>query len=165
MRWWYTKQEPSGPIGPPRRPEPVSCAVAGCDRRAKCEQFCDPHYRRNLRNGDPGPAEIKPKAANGQGKNRYISNGYVFLRKSTHPNAYKNGVVMEHTVVMSDILGRPLLPGENVHHKNGNRTDNRPSNLELWSTHQPKGQGVADKVAWAREILDLYGDLPPEVLG
>jgi len=34
--------------------------------------------------------------------------------------------------------------------------DNRESNLELWSSSQPKGQRVEDKVAWAREILALY---------
>lgn len=59
---------------------------------------------------------------------------------------------------MSEHLGRPLREGENVHHINGDRSDNRLGNLELWSTKQPKGQAVAAKVAWAREILALYGD-------
>jgi hypothetical protein len=29
---------------------------------------------------------------------------------------------------------------------------------------QPKGQRVVDKLAYAREIIERYGDLPPEVM-
>jgi len=77
--------------------------------------------------------------------------------KYDHPNARPNGHIAEHTIVMSEILGRPLRQGENVHHKNGVRDDNRPENLELWIRSQPSGQRPADLVAWASEIIELYG--------
>lgn len=60
---------------------------------------------------------------------------------------------------MQDYLGRPLLHSETVHHVNGNRSDNRLENLELWSSAQPAGQRVEDKLKWAREIIALYGGL------
>lgn len=60
-------------------------------------------------------------------------------------------------MVMEAHLGRALLPEETVHHKNGVRHDNRLENLELWSSSHPPGQRVEDRVAWAREILALYG--------
>ena len=72
--------------------------------------------------------------------------GYVQVKMPDHPNAHKNGRVLEHTYVMSQVLGRPLAPWERVHHKNGTRDDNRPENLELWTMRKkdPPGVRLAD---------------------
>lgn len=43
----------------------------------------------------------------------------------------KSGWMMEHRVVMADVLGRRLTPVEVVHHKDHDGTNNDPSNLEL----------------------------------
>jgi hypothetical protein len=85
------------------------------------------------------------------------ADGYVtmFVGRG-YPGADKQGQIRVHRKVMQEHLGRPLLREENVHHKNGNRQDNRLENLELWNTSQPAGQRVQDKVEWARHILALY---------
>ncbi len=67
--------------------------------------------------------------------------------------------ILEHRLVMEQIIGRPLTRIENVHHRNGVRHDNRPENLELWTSSQPPRQNVADLVAWARQVLAEYGDI------
>ena len=97
----------------------------------------------------------KYKAPNGSGHRE--PHGYIYINKVDHPNAQKRGRIYEHTFVMSEHLGRSLRKGESVHHKNGIRDDNRIENLELWSTSQPAGQRVEDKIAWAKEFLKEYG--------
>jgi len=56
---------------------------------------------------------------------------YIIVHAAGHANAWKNGYIAEHRLVMSHALNRPLKVTEIVHHKNGDPHDNSLSNLEI----------------------------------
>lgn len=129
------------------------CTVDGCIKPPDGSKgMCSMHYLRMRTTGDVGSPE--PQKVKGVYKWVKDANGYMVRGNGKWSE-------LQHRVVMEEILGRELLPGENVHHINGVRDDNRPENLELWSTSQPAGQRVADKVAWCVEFLKNYA---PELL-
>jgi hypothetical protein len=126
------------------------CQFIDCARPAEARLWCRSHYSQHHR-GEP-VRRLRPITGR-----RIDTDGYVIIKNRAHPNTRpSSGYVFEHVVVMAEILGRPLRPNEEVHHKNGIRNDNRPGNLELWARSQPAGQRVEDLVAFAREILLLY---------
>jgi len=146
----------------------LKCSADGCDRDAVAKGVCQGHWRR-LRKGCLVTGPIRAPHRGGRRPGSRVDRfGYVAIYEPTHPNANSSGYVLEHRKVMSDSLGRALLPTETVHHKNGTRDDNRlvcghefkcPGsccNLELWSHSQPCGQRVEDKLAWAEQIVALY---------
>lgn len=66
---------------------------------------------------------------------RYKLGRYWYVWAKGHPNATKTGYVAEHRLLMSEKIGRPLAPGEVVHHRDGNPENNDLANLELFLTN------------------------------
>lgn len=77
--------------------------------------------------------------------------GYRMVRAQGHPRARKNGYVLEHILVAEKMLGRPLKPGEEVHHLNRDRADNRPENLQVFCSHSEHWALHYPDVARARD--------------
>jgi hypothetical protein len=125
------------------------CAVGECNRKAEWYSYCMSHGLQKHMGRPIG--EIRQVASPGSGT--INADGYR-IRTIDGWRGF------EHRWVMMQMLGRELSPEENVHHRNGVRSDNRPDNLELWSISQPSGQRILDKLTWAHQIIDLYGDLP-----
>lgn len=129
-----TTTEPCGACG-----TPATRYISSRGNVIFCSRECHDEYRR-----------ANPKT---------VRNAYGYLKDFVgpdYPGATKQGYIMQHRRVMQQALGRQLERHENVHHINGIKTDNSIENLELWTTSQPQGQRVEDKIRWAKEFLALY---------
>ena len=78
--------------------------------------------------------------------------GYVLVTAHDHPNARKSGYILEHRLIMSNHLKRPLKENELVHHINGIITDNRLENLAIMARgeHAAKHGGSGPQHRWWR---------------
>lgn len=144
---------------PPRRRSRKHdvCTVDGCEREHAAHGLCSMHHKRMWKYGEVGPPGPIRRKGGGLWRTK---EGYL------RDTSYGRGIKFAHRLVMEEMLGRPLRQGETVHHRNGIRSDNRPENLELWTTWQPKGQRVEDLIAFVVEhhtdaVRAALGDVPP----
>lgn len=84
-----------------------------------------------------------------QSNKRLNADGYVLKRSESGKDQY------EHREIAKHILGRRLEAWEVVHHINGRRNDNRPSNLCVMSRHDHD-----DYHKWYDWIRETYGKYP-----
>ena len=134
-------------------PDRGVCEHPTCEEQSQKAGLCKLHYGRK-RFGRDMDAPYRRQAKNGKPTRGHLMQGYRRIIAADERG--KTRVLFEHVHVMEQSIGRELFPDENVHHINGVKDDNRIENLELWSSSQPPGQRVEDKIAWAKEILERY---------
>jgi len=105
------------------------------DKCPSCEGLKD------IRATECGPCRFKnrhPRLGTGKaGIGKHINAaGYVVI---------SNEDKYEHRIIMEKLIGRRLGNKEHVHHKNGNRSDNRPENLELMSASEHAKEHIAPR--------------------
>lgn len=99
--------------------------------------------------GKPGLKMEKNPAWKG-GKRIDKRDGYVLVQLPGHPNSRVDGSILEHRLIMSERLGRPLEKDEDVNHVNGIKHDNRLENLKLvrYMAHYEEHECPKCEFAW-----------------
>ena len=60
-----------------------------------------------------------------------LAKGYAWILAPQHPRRTRRGYVKKCWLILERIIGRYLVKGETVHHRNGRKLDDRPENLEI----------------------------------
>lgn len=88
--------------------------------------------------------------------------GYIIRHWKSYERKYwsilkqmckKNGQIKEHRANLAINIGRPLKSCETVHHKNGNRKDNRIDNLELMMGQHGQGFRLKDVLEQNKKLI------------
>lgn len=124
--------------------------IASAKQPLTCSRTCLGLLRKELYSGESNPnygnrGEQNPLFVGG----RRVSNlGYILIYKPEHPFARDRGYVLEHRLVAETFLDLPeeqtvlidgiryLSPSYHVHHKDEDKTNNMPSNLEVMTPSQ-----------------------------
>lgn len=113
-------------------------------KRKRYQSYCKPCQRRTQiaaarrKRGLPedAPAPRKEHAPEGS---TYVHRGYVLEKRREHHRANRYGWVYQHILVAEEKYGIPITREYTIHHKNRDRADNRPENLELRVGNHGKG--------------------------
>lgn len=121
------------------------CKATGCEKNGAFKDgYCEPHARRRWKNQDPNAVLRRTYQS---GDEIIDKDGYVLVRLA-EPRTTRAGKrkwwLQKHRLVMESQIGRELMFYEVVHHRDRNKQNNHPDNLELWLLHHPPGARVND---------------------
>ena len=125
-----------------------TCKIEGCCKPTDSHGMCGMHAQRVRRYGDPHylTPEQQRRATNRAAQ----LSMFDAVKDDTYRKLHGRH---EHRVVAEQMLGRALKPGEIVHHIDGNKHNNDPSNLEVMT----QGQHVFEHIQGAPVVLDWNG--------
>lgn len=133
---------------------------------------CTPEHLVRLRNGD-WRAAGSLLHSNGRGEQNnprvmaMVRRGYDPIKQYTHffPHSIargngmtSGGINMEHRWIVEQIFGRRFTTKADVHHNNGTKIDNTPSNLRPLSITEHRAMGPSGHARWGeeREVPNIY---------
>lgn len=121
------------------------CIVRDCTKRPVNRWMCSTHaQQRTAGIIDAEGNQLRAKKAWKRSRSeKWIGReGYVLVKAPEgHPRARVDGTILEHRLVVEKALGRYLEEWEVVHHKNGDRSDNSPENLQVLDGRAKKSEG------------------------
>lgn len=115
-----------GEAAPRNRPPHQPCSVDGCETASKSNGFCVMHYHRWKKYGDPGQAG---RIRREKGTGSITNSGYLSF------NTVRNEHQSDHRRVWIEANG-PIPHGYVIHHRNGDKLDNRLENLQMMTRRE-----------------------------
>jgi hypothetical protein len=157
--WWYVHTEKPLVRFRAYVRECANCKQKCVTRNEKDERiYCSSACGGKSKGGHSG--KTGEKNHRWKGGRRISPKGYVLIYKPDYPGPKHGGkYVLEHRLVMEEMIGRQLKPEEHVHHKNGIKADNRPENLELWTGSHPYGVRWEDLLEPLEEVVNAIDHL------
>ena len=103
-------------------------------KRSK-ELWADPAWRQHQSEVHQQSSKRGPECNLWHGGIKHHSSGYILVNVPGHPSANRDGYIYEHRLVAEETLRRELAPEERVHHLDGDKGNNNPSNLLVFPSN------------------------------